>query len=60
MEDILTVTATAEFLGITEARVKRLERESLLANAGNDEQQPVFYSAEVKLYKELAEPIGGI
>jgi hypothetical protein len=60
MEDVLTVSATAEFLGITEARVKRLARESLLSNAGTDNDQPVFNSVDVKRYKELGERIGGI
>jgi len=60
MEDVLTVSATAEFLGITESRVKRLARESLLSNAGGDNDKPVFNSADVKRYKELAERIGGI
>jgi len=60
MEDVLTVSAAAEFLGITESRVKRLARESLLSNAGDDNDNPVFKSADVKRYKELAERIGGI
>ncbi|NRA70193.1 MAG: helix-turn-helix domain-containing protein [Gammaproteobacteria bacterium] len=60
MEEVLSVAATAEFLGITEARVKRLARESLLSSAGDDKEQPVFKSVDVKRYKELAERIGGI
>jgi len=60
MSDTLTVEQTAEFLGITESRVKRLARESLLNDVGGNSEAPVFNSADVKRYKELAERIGGI
>ncbi|MDP2559923.1 helix-turn-helix domain-containing protein [Psychrobium sp. 1_MG-2023] len=60
MDDILTVEQTAEFLGITDVRVKRLVRESLLNNVSDDAENPQFKADEVKRYKELADRIGGI
>jgi len=60
MSDTLTVEQAAEFLGITESRVKRLARESLLNDVGGDSDSPVFNAGDVKRYKELAERIGGI
>jgi len=60
MEETLTVAAAAEFLGITEARVKRLARESLLSTVGGDSEEPLFNSEDLKRYKELAQRIGGI
>ena len=60
MSDIFTVTHAAEFLGVTDSRVKRLARESLLNNVGDDAAEPTFNCDEVKRYKELAERIGGI
>jgi len=60
MEELLTVDQVAEFLGITDIRVKRLTRESLLNNVSDDADNPMFKPEEVKKYKELAERIGGI
>ncbi len=60
MEELLTVDQVAEFLGITDIRVKRLTRESLLNNVSDDAENPMFKPDEVKRYKELAERIGGI
>jgi len=60
MEDLLTVDQAAEFLGITDVRVKRLTRESLLNNVSDDSENPMFKADEVKKYKELAARIGGI
>jgi len=60
MEELLTVDQVAEFLGITDIRVKRLTRESLLNNVSDDADNPMFKPDEVKKYKELAERIGGI
>jgi hypothetical protein len=60
MDELLTVDQVAEFLGITDIRVKRLTRESLLNNVSDDANNPMFKPDEVKKYKELAERIGGI
>jgi len=60
MSDTLTTLQTAEFLGMTESRVKRLARESLLNDVSGNPDSPVFKVDEVKRYKELAERIGGI
>ena len=60
MSDTFTTAQAAEFLGITDSRVKRLARESLLNDVGSDSNSPVFKIDEVKRYKELAERIGGI
>lgn len=51
MEDVLSVSNAAEFLGITEARVRRLARESLLSNAGDDANNPVFNPVDLKNIK---------
>lgn len=60
MDELLTVDQVAEFLGITDIRVKRLTRESLLNNVSDNADTPMFKADEVKKYKELAERIGGI
>jgi len=60
MEGLLTVAQVAEFLGITDVRVKRLTRESLLNNVGDDADNPMFKADEIKKYKEFAARIGGI
>lgn len=60
MEELLTVEQAAEFLGITDVRVKRLTRESLLNNVSTDADTPMFKPEELKKYKELAARIGGI
>lgn len=60
MDELLTVDQVAEFLGITDSRVKRLTRESLLNNVSDDAENPMFKPDEVKRYKELAQRIGGI
>jgi len=60
MSDTFTVEQTAEYLGITESRVKRLARESLLNDVSNNDDSPVFNAGDVKRYKELAERIGGL
>ena len=59
MEGLLTVDQVAEFLGITDVRVKRLTRESLLNNVG-DADKPMFKAEEIEKYKEFAARIGGI
>lgn len=60
MDELLTVEQVAEFLGISDSRVRRLARESLLNNVGDDADNPRFNATDVKKYKELAERIGGI
>ncbi len=60
MEELLTVDQAAEYLGITDVRVKRLTRESLLNNVSDDADTPMFKPEELKKYKELAARIGGI
>jgi hypothetical protein len=57
----MTVTEVAEFLGIEEIRVERLERESLLMSVENDAQgKPLFDSNDVAKYRVLAERLGGL
>jgi len=58
---LMSVTEVAEFLGVQEVRVERLERESLLVSKDKDENgNPMFDQDDVKRYKEFAERIGGI
>ena len=58
---LMSVTEVAEFLGVQEVRVERLERESLLVSKDKDDDgNPMFDPADVKRYKEFAERIGGI
>lgn len=58
---LMTVTEVAEFLGVQESRVLRLERESLLIAKEKDAQNtPSFDRDDVAKYKELAERLGGI
>ncbi len=58
---LMTTEQVAEFLGIKEERVRRLERENLLPAADKDEAgNALFDPNEVQKYKELAERIGGI
>lgn len=58
---LMTVKEVATFLNVQEARVERLERESLLVSKEKDiEGNPVFDSADVERYKVLAERLGGI
>ncbi|WJG09140.1 helix-turn-helix domain-containing protein [Aliiglaciecola sp. LCG003] len=58
---LMSVTEVAEFLGVQELRVERLERESLLISKDKDaEGKPLFDKSDVEKYKEFAERIGGI
>ena len=56
---LMTTEQVAEFLGVKEERVRRLERESLLIAAEKDDAgNAKFNEDDVKRYKELAERIG--
>ncbi len=58
---LMSIEQVAEFLGVKEERVKRLEREHLLIAKENDEGgKPLFDDGDVQRYKELAERIGGL
>ena len=58
---LMTLSQVAEFLGVQEARVARLEREHLLvAKEKNAADEPMFDDQDVSKYKELAERLGGI
>ncbi len=58
---LLNVAQVAEFLGVKEERVRRLEREHLLIAKDKDEKgEALFDEGDVKRYKELAERIGGL
>ncbi len=58
---VMTVAEVAEFLGVQELRIERLERESLLISKDKDENgKPLFDRNVVEKYKEFAERIGGI
>lgn len=59
--NLMSVVEVAEFLGVQEIRVERLERESLLISKDTDaEGKPLFDKADVEKYKEFAERLGGI
>lgn len=58
---LMTVAEVAEFLGVQDVRVERLERESLLIAKDKDaENKPLFDKEDVEKYKSFAERIGGI
>ena len=58
---LMSVTEVASFLSVQEARVLRLERESLLmSQEKNAQDEPMFDKSVVRKYKELAERLGGI
>lgn len=58
---LMTVAEVAEFLGVQDVRVLRLEREHLLIAADKNEQgDPLFEKESVEKYKELAQRLGGI
>ena len=58
---LMSVKEVADFLGVKELRVERLERESLLISKDKDgEGKPLFAKDDVEKYKEFAERIGGI
>ena len=58
---LMTVSEVAEFLGVKEIRVERLERESLLIAKEKDANgSPMFDRDDVEKYKVLAERLGGI
>ncbi|MCW8109248.1 helix-turn-helix domain-containing protein [Alteromonas ponticola] len=58
---LMTVKEVAAYLEIKEARVQRLERESLLVSKDKDiEGNPLFDKDDVERYKVLAERLGGI
>lgn len=58
---LMTVGQVAEFLAVQNVRVERLERESLLIAKDKDGSgNPLFDSADVEKYKELAERLGGL
>lgn len=58
---LMTVAQVAEYLGIKDVRVERLEREHLLNAKDRDAAgAPLFDQNDVEKYKELAERLGGI
>ncbi len=58
---MMSVNEVAEFLGVQEVRVERLERESLLVSSGQDDQgRPMFKQEDVQKYKDFAERLGGL
>lgn len=58
---LMTVSEVAEFLGVKELRVERLEREHLLISKDKDDDgKPLFAREDVEKYKAFAEKIGGI
>jgi len=58
---LMTVAQVAEFLGVQDVRVERLERESLLMAQEKDaDGKPLFDPNDVKKYKILAERLGGL
>lgn len=58
---LMSVAEVAEFLGVQELRVERLEREHLLVSKDKDaDGKPLFAKEDVEKYKEFAERIGGI
>ena len=58
---LMTVDEVAEFLGVKDVRVIRLEREHLLrASEKDDNGNPLFDKTDVEKYKEIAERLGGI
>ncbi len=58
---LMSVAQVAEYLGVQEVRVERLERESLLPAAEHDEAgNPLFEKEAVEKYKVLAERLGGL
>lgn len=58
---LMTVEQVAEFLGVQDVRVERLERESLLLSADKDDAgNPLFEREAVEKYKVLAERLGGL
>lgn len=58
---LMTVEQVAEFFGVQDVRVERLERESLLPSADKDaDGNPLFEREAVEKYKVLAERLGGI
>ncbi|MBN7821922.1 helix-turn-helix domain-containing protein [Bowmanella yangjiangensis] len=58
---LMSVSEVADYLGVQEIRVERLERESLLVAKDKDAAgNPLFDSDDVRRYKELAERLGGI
>jgi hypothetical protein len=58
---LMSVNEVADFLGVQESRVMRLEREHLLiAKEKSADDQPMFDKGDVAKYKELAERLGGI
>lgn len=57
----MSVSEVAEYLGVQEVRVERLERESLLISKDKDgDGKPLFAREDVEKYKQFAERIGGI
>lgn len=58
---LMTVEQVAEFLGVQDVRVERLERESLLPSTDKDaDGKPLFAKDAVEKYKVLAERLGGL
>jgi hypothetical protein len=58
---LMTVEQVAEFLGVQDVRVERLERESLLPATDKDpDGNPLFAKDAVEKYKVLAKRLGGL
>jgi excisionase family DNA binding protein len=58
---LMTVEQVAEFLGVQDLRVQRLERKSLLPATKKDAaDKPLFEKEAVEEYRTLAERLGGL
>lgn len=58
---LMSVNEVAQFLGVQDVRVERLEREHLLvAKSKDNDGKPLFEREDVEKYKTFAERIGGI
>ena len=58
---LMTVAQVAEFLGVQDTRVERLEREHLLvAKDKGEDGGALFDEDDVKRYKQFSDRIGGI
>lgn len=58
---MMSIQEVAEFLGVQETRIERLEREHLLIAKGRDDDgKAIFDRSDVERYKELSDRLGGL
>ncbi len=58
--DLLNAVQVAEFLGVSETRIERMTKESLLAVVEEKDGKKMYDKTAIERYKEFADRLGGL